>query len=101
MHCDVECIIFDTSNNNNLSPRYHGQSKKMTTHTPLTCSACIAGVYRSHKDIESMTCNITGRCTVVAHIDVESVDDYPVPVDCPLHTEDFLLTLNTQEDATL
>ena len=87
----------------------------MTTHTPTTCSDCIAGHYKEGKDIEYIICQIKDRvglpaCTVIAHKDVDSVEDYPVPVDCPLYAGDFvltinkkdtLLTLNTQDDATL
>jgi len=78
----------------------------MTTHTPTTCSDCIAGQYKEGKDVEYIICRIKEKkgapaCTVIAHKDIDSVEDYPVPVDCPLHTEDFLLTLNTQDDATL
>lgn len=74
----------------------------MTTHTPTTCSDCIAGHFKEGKDIEYIICRIKDRaglpaCTVIAHKDIDSVEDYPVPVDCPLYAGDYMLTLNKKD----
>jgi len=73
----------------------------MKTVTPTGCHDCLMSTYGVSNNREYLICKIIGRVTILCYLNSnESVEDFPIPDNCPLKRDEILLTLNTQTDAT-